>query len=104
MTAQITPLPTVDHLVAAAIAARLRAGQAFTAYDITTALRQAHPHRDLPHAGGVRELVHAQMQPRLQAGEVREQILPTPTGPARQYVPARPVIPTMLGWVLRVSR
>lgn len=37
----------------------VQTGAEFTAYDITQELRRLHPGADIPHASGVREIIHA---------------------------------------------
>jgi len=105
MPQAITLLPrSLATLVEQALTARMGAGPPFTAYDITTGLRQAHPHRDVPHQGaqGVRALVHTQMEPLVAAGQAGRATIRTATGYAIQYTPLTPPATGMRGRVRRL--
>lgn len=105
MTQPITLLPrSLATLVASALTARMGAGPPFTAYDITVGLRLAQPHRDVPHQGaqGVRSLVHAQMEPLVQAGRAHQATIRTATGYAIQYTPVTPPATGLRGLVGRL--
>src|SRR6185295_9529664 len=81
--------PHLRALVAGAIAERVARRDAFTAFDITQALRAAHPAENIPHRAGVRESVHAQMTPLIAQGRYVRLTTTYATGEAQRYEPLR---------------
>ncbi len=82
--------PAMRDLVTDLLIEWVDAGRTFTAYEVTAALRKAHPNTALPHSGGVRETVHAQMRDCLIQGQYTQRTVAFyRSGWAVQYVPVR---------------
>lgn len=78
--------PRLQALVQQELQQQIKAGRAFTAYDVTTGLRQQHPNLDIVHQK-VRLQVHSQMSLVLAVGGYATQQRTFPKGPATCYVP-----------------
>lgn len=74
-------------LVAEHLNERIARRQSFTAYDVTQALRLAHPAVNILHAE-VRNVVHRRMHSVVAAQFYRQAMMQFPTGSACCYLPA----------------
>ena len=80
--------PAVRDLVTDLLTEWVDSGRVFTAYEVTAALRKAHPNTALPHSNGVREAVHSQMRDCLIQGQYSQRQVAFYQGNwAIQYVP-----------------